>query len=72
MERPDTGIVVGIVEAWRRKPSVADCERLPDDTQSLRGFWKNPVTRILIIAVASGLGALLGFAVGVGWLASRL
>ena len=67
-----TGIVVGIVEAWRRKPSVADCEALPDDTQSLRGFWKNPVTRILIIAVASGLGALVGFAIGVGWLASRL
>jgi pheromone shutdown-related protein TraB len=67
-----TGIVVGIVEAWRRKPSVVDCERLPDDTQSLRGFWRNPVTRILIIAVAAGLGALLGFAIGVGWLASRL
>jgi len=67
-----TGIVVGIVEAWRRKPSVADCERLPDDTQTMKGFWKNPVTRILIIAVASGLGALIGFGVGVGWLASRM
>jgi pheromone shutdown-related protein TraB len=67
-----TGIVVGIVEAWRRKPSVVDCERLPDDTQTMKGFWKNPVTRILIIAVASGLGALIGFGVGVGWLASRM
>ena len=67
-----TGIVVGVVEAWRRKPSVADCERLPEDTQTVRGFFKNPVTRILIIAVASGLGALLGFAVGVGWVASRI
>lgn len=67
-----TGIVVGIVEAWRRKPSVADCERLPDDTQTLRGFWTNPVTRILIIASLSGLGALLGFVFGVGWIASQL
>jgi len=67
-----TGIVVGIVESWRRKPSVADCERLPDDTQTMKGFWKNPVTRILIIAVCAGLGALLGFAVGIGWLASRI
>jgi pheromone shutdown-related protein TraB len=67
-----TGIVVGIVEAWRRKPSVADCERLPEDTQTVRGFFKNPVTRIMIIAVAAGLGALLGFAVGVGWVASRI
>ena len=67
-----TGIVVGIVEAWRRKPSVVDCERLQDDVQTVRGFWKNPVTRILIVATAAGLGALVGFVVGVGWLASSL
>ena len=67
-----TAMVVGIVEAWRRKPSVADCERLPEDTQTVRGFFKNPVTRILIIASASALGALLGFAVGIGWVATRI
>jgi len=67
-----TGMVVGVVEAWRRRPSVADCERLPDDVQSLRGFWRNPVTRILLIAVASGIGTAVGFWVGVGWVASLL
>ena len=67
-----TGMVVGVVEAWRRRPSVADCERLPDDIQDLRGFWRNPVTRIMLIAVASGLGTAGGFWVGVGWVASLL
>jgi len=67
-----TGMVVGVVEAWRRKPSVADCERLPDDVQTMRGFWRNPVTRILLIAVASGIGTAVGFWVGVGWVASLL
>ncbi|HVK83186.1 MAG TPA: TraB/GumN family protein [Kofleriaceae bacterium] len=67
-----TGMIVGVVEAWRRKPSVADCERLPDDIQTLKGFWRNPVTRILLIAVASGLGTAVGFWVGVGWVASLL
>jgi pheromone shutdown protein TraB len=67
-----TGMVVGVVEAWRRKPSVADCERLPDDIQSLKGFWRNPVTRILLIAVASGLGTAIGFWIGVGYVASLL
>ena len=67
-----TGMVTGIVEAWRRRPSVQDCERLPDDVQSLRGFWRNPVTRILLVAVASGLGTAIGFWVGVGWVASLL
>jgi pheromone shutdown-related protein TraB len=67
-----TGMVTGIVEAWRRRPSVQDCERLPDDVQSLKGFWRNPVTRILLVAVASGLGTAVGFWVGVGWVASLL
>jgi len=67
-----TGMVVGVVEAWRRKPSVADCERLPDDIQTWGGFWRNPVTRILLIAVASGIGTAVGFWVGVGWVASLL
>ena len=67
-----TGMVVGVVEAWRRRPSVADCERLPDDIQTLGGFWRNPVTRIMLIAVASGLGTAGGFWVGVGWVASLL
>jgi pheromone shutdown protein TraB len=67
-----TGMVVGVVEAWRRRPSVADCERLPDDVQTLRGFWRNPVTRILLIAIASGIGTAVGFWVGVGWVASLL
>ncbi|MBP9088539.1 MAG: TraB/GumN family protein [Kofleriaceae bacterium] len=64
-----TGMVVGAVEAWRRKPSVKDCEALAEDTQSLRGFWRNPVTRILIIAIASGLGTAAGFWIGVVWVA---
>jgi pheromone shutdown-related protein TraB len=67
-----TGMVVGMVEAWRRRPSVADCERLPDDIQSFRGFWRNPVTRIMLIAIASGIGTATGFWVGVGWVATLL
>jgi pheromone shutdown protein TraB len=67
-----TGMVTGLVEAWRRKPSVTDCERLPEDIQSFKGFWRNPVTRILLVAVASGIGTAVGFWVGVGWVASLL
>jgi pheromone shutdown protein TraB len=45
---------------------------LQDDVETMKGFWRNPVTRILIIAVSGSLGALLGFAVGVGVFATRL
>lgn len=60
-----TGMVVGVVEAWRRRPNVVDCEQLPDDIQTWKGFWRNKVTRILLIAVASGIGTAVGFWVGV-------
>ncbi len=60
-----TGMVVGVVEAWRRRPNVVDCEQLPDDIQTWKGFWKNKVTRILLIAVASGIGTAVGFWIGV-------
>lgn len=67
-----TAMFTGLVEAWLRRPSVADCERLPDDIQSFRGFWRNPVTRILLIAVLSGIGTAVGFWVGVTWVASLI
>jgi len=67
-----TSMVVGVIEAWRRRPSTADRERLLEELQSFRGFRRNPVTRILLIALASGVGTAIGFWVGVGWVASFL
>lgn len=63
-----TGMVVGAVEAWRRRPTLSDRERLGDDLESARGFRRNPVTRILIVAIGSGIGTMLGFWVAVGWI----
>ena len=67
-----TAMVVGPVEAWLRKPTVVDCERLPDDIQTLRGFFRNPVLRILLVAILSGLGTLIGMWVGAVWIATLL
>ena len=62
------GMVVGLLEAWLRKPTVADAERLSHDAQSLRGFYRNPFTRVLLVAFMSTLGSALGAWVGAGWL----
>jgi pheromone shutdown protein TraB len=67
-----TGMVVGAIEAWRRRPTLTDRERLGDDLQSIAGFRRNPVTRILLVAIASGLGTSLGFWFAVGWLVRLL
>ena len=66
-----TAMVVGVVEAWLRRPTVLDCERLPDDVATLKGFWRNPVSRILMVAVLSGLGTFIGMWVGAAWIATR-
>jgi pheromone shutdown-related protein TraB len=54
------GWVAGLVEAFSRKPKVKDFESLPDDILSIRGFWKNNVTRILLVVIFTNLGSSLG------------
>lgn len=67
-----TGMITGVTEAWLRKPTVRDCERLPDDIATLKGFWRNPVTRILLVATAGGLGTMAGMWIGTAWVVSMV
>ena len=54
------GWVAGLVEAFLRRPKVRDFENLPEDISSLKGFWKNKITRILMVVVFTNLGSSLG------------
>jgi pheromone shutdown-related protein TraB len=54
------GWVSGLVEAMSRKPKVRDFEHLKDDIQSLKGFWRNKVTRILLVVLFTNLGSTIG------------
>ena len=54
------GWVSGLVETFLGKPKVRDFERLPEDISSLKGFWKNKITRILLVVVFTNLGSSLG------------
>ncbi len=54
------GWVAGLVEAFARKPKVKDFENLPEDILSIRGFWRNKVTRILLVVIFTNLGSSLG------------
>ena len=66
------GMVVGLLEAWLRKPTVEDCENINRDVQSLRGVYRNPVTRVLLVAFMSTMGAGIGGWIGIGRLVSYL
>ncbi|MBS0423332.1 MAG: TraB/GumN family protein [Proteobacteria bacterium] len=54
------GMVVAAVEAYLRKPKVSDFNQLRTDTTSLKGWWNNQVTRVLLIFIFSSLGAAIG------------
>ena len=67
-----TAMIVGPVEAWLRKPTVADCEAINEDVQSLAGIYRNPFTRVLLVAVMANLGSALGAWIGATWVVSLL
>jgi pheromone shutdown-related protein TraB len=54
------GWVSGLVEALVRKPKVRDFESLSEDISSLKGFWKNKITRILLVVAFTNVGSALG------------
>jgi|SRR5690625_693634 len=58
------GIVAGIVQAFIRKPNVRDFENVSEDVFSIKGFWHNKVTRILLIVLLTNLGSTLGTVIG--------
>jgi pheromone shutdown-related protein TraB len=54
------GMVSGLVESWIRKPRVSDLENLRFDITTLKGWFRNPATRILLVFFLSNLGAAIG------------
>lgn len=54
------GWVSGLVEAFTRKPKVKDLEDIPRDILTIKGFWKNNVTRILLVVIFTNLGSTIG------------
>jgi len=54
------GWVSGLVELLLGRPKVRDFESLPEDIASLKGFWKNKITKILLVVVFTNLGSALG------------
>lgn len=54
------GWVAGLVEVFMGKPKVRDFESLANDITSVKGFWRNKVTRILMVVVFTNIGSSLG------------
>lgn len=58
------GWFAGLTEALVRKPSVKDFESLPEDIHTIKGFWRNKVTHVLLVVVFCNLGSTVGTIIG--------
>ncbi len=65
------GWVAGVVQVFLKKPKVSDLEDLPTAIGTMKGFWTNPVTRILLVVALANVGAMVGTWVAGAWIAAR-
>lgn len=66
------GMVVGLVEAWLRKPTVEDSETMIQDAATLKGFYQNSFLRVFLVFICASLGSALGAWIGAAWVFSLL
>jgi pheromone shutdown-related protein TraB len=61
------GILSGLVQATVRKPQVSDAENIAADAASLKGMYRNRITRVLLVFFLSSLGSSIAtFVAGAG------
>jgi pheromone shutdown protein TraB len=63
-------LFAGVAEAYLRKPRVQDFERLTEDVTSVKGFYGNRVTHILLVFFLSSIGGMIGNFIALPLLAS--
>ncbi len=66
------GFVSGFLEAVLRKPRVTDFKNLHTDIATLRGFYRNRLTHVLVVFFLSSIGSAVGTFIGIPWLTSLL
>jgi pheromone shutdown-related protein TraB len=64
------GLFAGLAEYYMRKPRVSDLENLANDVSSVKGFYTNRVTKILLIFFLSSIGGMIGNFIALPFLAS--
>jgi len=58
------GWFAGLVQAYVKRPNVGDLQNLASDVTSVKGFWRNKATRILLVVALCNLGSSLGTFIG--------
>jgi len=58
------GWFAGLVQAMIHRPKVSDFEHLSEDVSTVKGFWHNKVTRVLLVVALANIGSTIGTFVG--------
>jgi pheromone shutdown-related protein TraB len=66
------GLFSGVVEASLRKPRVLDTQTISEDIGSLKGIYRNRITKALLVFFLSSLGGAIGNFIAIPLLASLL
>jgi pheromone shutdown protein TraB len=66
------GFFSGIVEATLRKPRVEDAQNITVDVSSLKGLYRNRISRALLVFLLSSLGGAIGNFISIPSLAGFL
>ena len=54
------GIVTGLVQLYLVRPKVLDLQNISQDTTKLKGWWKNKISRALLVSLFSSIGSAIG------------
>lgn len=54
-----SGMFSAATELWLRRPRVADFQALRDDLASLGGWWRNRVSRVLLVFLLTNFGTAI-------------
>ncbi len=54
------GMVAGLVQIYLVRPKVIDFENVSDDASSPKMWWKNRLTRTLLVTILASLGSSIG------------
>jgi pheromone shutdown-related protein TraB len=66
------GIFSGVTEASLRKPRVGDAQTIAEDVGSLKGIYRNRITRALLVFFLSSIGGMIGNFISIPSLAGFL
>jgi len=63
-----TGIVSGLLQAYLAKPKIKDFENLKNDCISLKSFYKNKISKALLVSLTTTLGSMIATFIAIPFL----